>query len=69
MLPVRKEIVTILRRLPVEKLYMLRDYAARLDDDKVVLTLEEISAIEEGKAQLARGEKVSLDEFCRKHNL
>lgn len=69
MLPVRREIVTIIRRLPVEKLYMLRNYAAELDKDEGNLTSEEIAAIEEGKAQLARGEKVSLDEFCRKYNL
>lgn len=69
MLPVRKEIVDLIRHMPTDKLYLLRDYAALLAKEEEALTLEDILAIEKGEAQIARGEWVSLDEIKRQLSL
>jgi len=66
MLPERKEIVRIVRYLPKEKLVRLLKYAEELEDE---LTPEEIAAIKEGEAQIARGETISLDELRRRYDL
>jgi len=66
MLPERKEIVRIVRYLPKEKLFRLLKYAEELEDE---LTPEEIAAIKEGEAQIARGETISLDELRRRYDL
>lgn len=63
---VLKELEDIVRRLPQEKLKLLVEYAHDLDDD---LTPEDIADIEAGKAEIARGEWVSLDEFCHREGL
>jgi hypothetical protein len=66
MLPAQRQIVRMIRYMPPEKLNKLLKFAKELDDE---VTPEDIVAIEAGKAQIARGESVSLDEFCRRHNL
>ena len=62
----RRQIVRIVRYLPKDKLARLLKYAEELEEE---LTPEDIAAIERGKAQIARGESVSLDEFCRQRGL
>ncbi|HWQ40982.1 MAG TPA: hypothetical protein VN456_03000 [Desulfosporosinus sp.] len=69
MLPVRKEIVDLVRYMPIDKLYLLRDYAAVLAKEEEPLTPEDVSAIEKGESQIARGEWVSFDEVKRKLGL
>lgn len=66
MLAVKRKLINIIRYMPEEKLNRLVKYADELDDE---LTPEEIARIEEGKAQIARGESVSLDELKRQFNL
>lgn len=41
----------------------------QLTDDEVPLTEEDYQAIREGKAEIERGEVISLDELKRKHGL
>lgn len=69
MLPVRKEIVNLSRHMPIDKLYLLRDYAAVLAKEEEPLTQEDISALEKGEEQIARGEWVSFDEVKRQLGL
>lgn len=66
MFPERRKIVRIVRCLPKEKLVRLLRYAEDLEEE---LTSEDVNAIDRGKAQIARGESISLDEFCRKYEL
>ena len=66
MLAERRQLARIVRYLPKEKLARLIKYAEELEEE---LTPENIEAIERGKAQIARGESVSLDEFCRQRGL
>jgi PHD/YefM family antitoxin component YafN of YafNO toxin-antitoxin module len=41
----------------------------QLTDDEVPLTEEDFLAIREGKAEIERGELISLEELKRKHGL
>ena len=66
MLAARKKMIDIIRYMPEEKLKRLIKIADEMDDE---LTPEEIAAIEEGKAQIARGETVSLTDVKRRLRL
>ena len=66
MLAVKRKLINIIRYMPEEKLNRLARIADEMDDE---LTPEEIAAIEEGRAQIARRESVSLDELKRQFNL
>ena len=46
---------------------LLEDLRAEVDDDPV--TPEELAEIEEGAAQIRRGESITLAEFERAHDL
>jgi predicted transcriptional regulator len=47
--------------------HMLERLAAGADDDSV--TPEELAEMEEGAAQIERGESITVDEFKRKYHL
>lgn len=64
---VRKELETIIRRLPPEKLRKLLHYAQDLEEEE--LTSDDLADIEAGKAEIARGEWVTLGEFCRREEI
>lgn len=66
MLPERRQLVRIIRYLSKEKLARLLKYAENLDDE---LTPEDMADIKAAKAEIARGEWVSLDEVKRREGL
>ena len=66
MIPARRKLDSIVRRLPPEKLHRLIKYASDLEDE---ITPDDIAAIEAGKAQIARGEWVSFNELKRQNGL
>lgn len=68
---VKEELHVLVDRLAVTELEtarrLLEDLRAEVDDDPV--TPEEMAEIEEGAAQIQRGESITLAEFERQHNL
>ncbi len=66
MLAEQRQLARIIRCLSKEKLARLIKYAEELEEE---LTPEELAAIEEGEAQIARGEYVDFEELCRREGL
>ncbi|MEN6567367.1 MAG: hypothetical protein ABFC57_13810 [Veillonellales bacterium] len=66
MLAVKRKLINIIRYMPEEKLNRLVKIADEMDDE---LTPEEIAAIKEGEAQIARGETISLSELRKRYDL
>ena len=68
---VKEELHVLVDRLAVTELEtarrLLEDLRAAVDDDPV--TPEEMAEIEQGAAQIERGESITLAEFERQHNL
>ena len=68
---VKDELHVLVDRLAVSELEtarrLLTDLRADVDDDPV--TPEEMAEIEEGAAQIQRGESMTLAEFKRAHRL
>ncbi|MEN6413577.1 MAG: hypothetical protein ABFC84_12610 [Veillonellales bacterium] len=66
MLAVKRKLINIIRYMPEEKLNRLVKIADEMDDE---LTPEEIAAIKEGEAQIARGETISLSELRKRYDV
>lgn len=66
MLAVKRKLINIIRYMPEEKLNRLVKIADEMDDE---LTPEEIAAIKEGEAQIARGETIPLSELRKRYDL
>ena len=59
----RREIVRLIRHLPNDKLEIIIKTIKELDIDK--LTPDDVQAIEAGEKAIAKGETISLEEFCK----
>lgn len=66
MLAEKRKLLNIIRYMPDEKIKRLVKIADEMDDE---LSPEEIVAMEEGEAQIARGETISLSELRKRYDL
>jgi len=68
---VKEELHRLVDQLPERELEtarrMLENLSIEADDDPI--TPEELAEMEEGAAQIERGESITLDEFRRKYTL
>ena len=64
---IRREIIRLIRHMPPEKLKIIIKTIKELDEEE--LTPEDIAAIQEGEESVAKGETISLEEFCRREGI